>query len=249
MISNGFIILGRQRTGSIYLESLLNSHSKIFSGGEILIQPKNLMKRLEALFILPKEIKKMNLLIKEKRYVEYIDYYFSLKRSLKVSINGFRYFHNHLVNPYRKDVLNYFINNKNLKIINLQRNNLLKSYLSIVLAKKNKLWWTHKSIFINTKVNLDYEKCVEFFLQIKKEVGYYNGFFSHSDKLDVYYEDLNNNKDKEIKRILEFLGSNQEILNSPMKKINKRDLKEVISNYSELKKKFKDTPWINFFEE
>ena len=47
----------------------------------------------------------------------------------------------------------------------------------------------------------------------------------------------------------EFLNLKMENLKSSFEKQNTKTLSEVISNYGELKEKFKGTPWIEFFED
>jgi hypothetical protein len=73
-------------------------------------------------------------------------------------------------------------------------------------------------------------------------------FAEHSKQIHtLYYEDLVANTEKEIQDVQQFLGVESLPLTPYTKKQEKRPLKEIITNYDELKEKFEDTPWQTFF--
>ncbi len=66
--------------------------------------------------------------------------------------------------------------------------------------------------------------------------------------MDIFYEDLAADKNFETNRVLKFLGLKDANLESNHVKQNNQSLSDLISNYSDLKNKFKNTEWEIFFE-
>jgi hypothetical protein len=77
----------------------------------------------------------------------------------------------------------------------------------------------------------------------------YDQFFNDHPKLDVLYEDLAQDYEREMARIQAFLGVDYQAVKPSTFKQSDQPLSKQIANYFELKKRFIDTPWAEFFEE
>ncbi|NEQ73522.1 MAG: sulfotransferase [Okeania sp. SIO2C9] len=96
-------------------------------------------------------------------------------------------------------------------------------------------------------VQLDYDDCLKQFEETKKWEEEYDSFFNKHQKIEVIYEKLVQDTVQETRRMQDFLGVKPQKLYSLTLKQNQGTLSERISNYYELKEKFKDSPWIKFF--
>jgi hypothetical protein len=76
---------------------------------------------------------------------------------------------------------------------------------------------------------------------------HYDRFFQQHPILEVVYEKLSSNYPSEIKRVQAFLGLSEEHVIPKTQKQASQPLSEAIYNFAELKEKFLDTPWEEFF--
>ena len=65
----------------------------------------------------------------------------------------------------------------------------------------------------------------------------------------MYYEDLVADRRTEMARALELLDLEDRELQSPLLRRNTRALEDVVENFSELQRRFADTPYADFFLE
>lgn len=243
-----FIILTRGRSGSNFLRGLLNFHNQIVTFGELFRSYDSIGwdfpdydQYLQSQSLKTLMQNNPDIFLKEKVFKKFP------KQILAV---GFKIFYYHAQNDSRKTVWTFLRNQKDLKIIHLKRNNTLKVLLSLKRAFKTNKWTDITgSGEEDLAVSLSYEECLHEFTwaqEIKKE---YDIYFKDNHKIDVFYENLSRHHESEVRRIQEFLGVTSEIVKPSTYKQSKQPLSKVISNYFELKKKFKDTPWEEFFED
>ncbi len=168
---------------------------------------------------------------------------------------GFKIFYYHAEQGNFKDIWPYLAEDEEIFVIHNKRRNILQSHLSNKRAQQTGKWsdkghQNSENLEQPTVplIYLDYDELTRWFEMTKKwEEGVDSTFSSH-DKIDVYYEDLASNYTAEIDRIQKFLGLELVKIEPTTKKQAKRRISEEISNYSELKEKFRDTEWIEFFE-
>ncbi|MCG9973014.1 sulfotransferase [Christiangramia crocea] len=223
-----FVIISTARTGSTLLATLLNSHQNIICEGEI--------------------FKNLNGKSCSKIWQEFFS-----KKPKKIHQVGFKLFYFH---PYDedKDVWNIINNDKTITIIHLKRKNLLRIFLSQKIGLKTKLWTDNinrpNNLSLNTKkVTLDYHACIGAFEEIEDYENITRLNFQRHNYLEVYYEDLIENRQLEINRILSSLNLPVDVLTANNKQQNPEGLNELINNYSELKIKFENSKWEYLFEE
>lgn len=239
-----FIILASPRIGSNYLVSLLGSHTQVICYGEIINSQG-------VLFDYPEYDPKRVTAFRDKYPIKFMKKLIFRKYASNIAAVGFKIFYHQARQGRLKKVWPYLKNLPDLKIIHLKRKNLLKSYLSDRLAETTNVWQIYDASQVtkDIKIQLGYDECLDYFLRRQKRIDQCNVLFKDSHVLEVFYEDLDKDCSKETNRIQKFLNLEIETLWSSLKKQNIRPLTETISNYWELKEKFKNTYWINFFEE
>jgi len=168
-----------------------------------------------------------------------------------ISAVGFKTIYPHTRNESWKPVRTYLGNQKAFRIIHIKRKNILKTHLSRKRVAQRKGRWKDISGVEedNVPISLDYEDCLRAFMDTRKWEREYDIFFGNHHKIDVLYENLSGDYENEMKRIQEFLGVDYEVVKPLTHKQSSQPLSRAISNYFELKERFKGTPWEEFFED
>ncbi len=231
MAKKNFVILATQRTGSNYLESLLDSHTEIFCAGEILIQPHHLIKRLEENNFSHDLLDKFRYLGKYKQQVKFLKLFYRSEMNGHV-IKGCRLFYHHL-NFWKRRQVKLFINQNELKIIHLRRKNLLDSFISGKFAVQNKLYTTTGQASLpREKLNINARDLKNYFRHTENYIQKYDYYFRKQQVQTFYYEDLTENREHTMNQIMEFLEVETIKLESELKKINYLNKRDSIKTMS-----------------
>ena len=243
-----FIILGTARAGSNFLRGLLNLHSQIIAFGELFrfcdsigwdLPPYDQYLQSRSLIALMQSDPSRFL---EKKVFR--------RFPKQISAVGFKIFYYHAQDDARRSAWAFLRDQRDLKVIHLKRNNTLRLTLSLKKAHLTDKWTdTTGGEEDNLAIEFDYEECLQAFTQAPEVRKQYDIFFEGNDKIDVFYEDLYSDREREMKRIQEFLGVDYEVVKPSTYKQAKQPLSKAISNYFELKEQFRGTPWEEFFEE
>lgn len=240
-----FIVLTRARSGSNFLISLLQSHPSIRAFEEIFPRKETKIHWGYAQYPYSSEVLKM----RKEEPVKFLDKVVFRKFSPSVSAVGFKLFYYQAQSAERQQIWQYLEGNKDIKVIHLKRENLLKVCLSHCLAETTNQWTLKDEKYRQNSVavQLDYDDCLKLFEETKKWEEEYDIFFNEHQKIEIIYENLVQNTREETKRIQQFLEVKPKKLYSLTLKQNRGALPEIISNYYELKEKFEDSPWSKFF--
>ncbi len=243
-----FIILGRGRSGSNFLRGLLNSHRQIITFGELFRFPESIGWEFPDHDMFLQSHSLLSLMQTDPgRFLEEQVY---RKFPGHISAVGFKLFYYHAQDDPRKTVWSYLRGQEDLKIIHLKRNNTLRLIVSETKAFKTNRWTNTTAEQEETfTLALTYHQCLHRFLQEQAHKDQFDIFFNGHCKMDVIYEDLDRDYETEMKPIQAFLGVSYEAVKPLTYKQSNQPLREVISNYDELKKRFKGTRWAGFFEE
>ena len=138
-----------------------------------------------------------------------------------------------------------------LRVIHLQRRNLLKNLLSLKLAEASSVWMRNKGepALTYQPIVLDHHECVQHFESREKDIERFDQFFLRNSRIDIFYEDLVSREKQQLDRVLGFLGLRAQSLTSRIVKQNRQKLSALILNYSQLRKSFAHTRWADFFED
>ncbi len=214
------VILGRQRTGSSLLMMLLHDHPKIDMRGEVfrLLEGRSCRTVWEELFS------------KKLPWIQYA---------------GFKLFYNHPDDSEDREVWEILSANTDVKIIHIKRENILRVYVSKLIAIKTGSWNSmqegEKKEVLDKRVKVDVEHCLEALRESKAlEAQYGKTRFPNHQYLELSYEELIQSREDQISRIYSFLGIENNKMkesNFNLKRQNPESLKELILNYDELVRK------------
>ena len=260
MSTTRFILLGRTRTGSTLLQTLLDSHSQVRVFGELFAAYNMPGWGIEAILKPPKAVA----LIQNNPVKFLDDYLFTMipkklttspfKPNLRVV--GFKLFYDQAREEPWKIVWDYARTRTDLRIIHIKRKNLLRAHLSHKRAQASRSWIdtplntpnekvaSHKSRF-----HLDHEECLRVFTYTREQEQICDEMFAQHKRIEVLYENLSRDWEGEIERVQDFLDVAREPLKPVTRKQASLPLATEITNYLELKEGFRGTVWEEFFDE
>lgn len=218
-----FIILTRSRTGSNLLVSYLNNHTNIYMRGEVFHKLSN----------------------RDPQKV--LEKYFRIQPQ-SIHASGFKIFYYHPLDGPCEQLWELLKNDNSIKIIHLYRKNLINTLVSRKIALKTNAWSSEKKSNLNKKI---YVNPVQLENEIKKTIQWQNVFnklFQEHNIFHLYYEDFIKDQNKTLENIQNFLNIPINILNTHLKKQQKKRLDKVILNHDELKKYFSNTEWGIYFK-
>jgi LPS sulfotransferase NodH len=243
-----FIILGTARSGTTFLRGLLNSHSEVVAFGELFRQSDIIGWDLfpQQKYLQHRSLKTL-FQTHPDRFLEEAVF---KKYPKRVSAVGFKIFYYQAQEEPQKKVWDSLRNNCDIKVIHLKRINALATFVSLKKAFTTNQWCntTGRSETAPT-ISLDYDECLEYFTWVQESQQKYDDFFQAHLKLDVFYEELCQDDQKEMKIVQDFLGVNYELAKPSTYKQSSQSIAATVSNYFELKERFTGTAWQSFFED
>jgi LPS sulfotransferase NodH len=225
-----FIVLTRSRTGSNLLLSLLNSHPNIYAEEEIFskLGGRNHKDVLEKAFA---------------------------KQPYFVKAKGFKIFYLHPFDDKSNDIWNALESLDELHVIHLKRRNILRTLISRKIAGIEDVWLVKSS---DQNLSADKNKITVSFTvdELNKDFRQTRGWEQAGDNrfcnhpiIEVYYEDLVDHRESTYRRVTDFLGVRLIKPETDLRKQNLRSMREIVTNYDELKSAFLGTEWEPFFED
>lgn len=218
---NKFIILTRSRTGSTLLVKLLNSHPLV----ETQVEPFR------------RKFWRSSSMIWSRVFS------FKPKHIQQV---GFKLMYYHDYDLKKNNVWHILQNNREVKVIHLQRRNLLRCLVSREIAFQTNVFHSYQiknagtleKPYIYMKPD-DVIQDLELTIQLKQDAL---NLLKNHQIMKLYYEDFLNNHEK-FEEIFKFLNLPKHDLKAYMKKMNPEPLEELVINYSEIYDRLKNTEW------
>ena len=206
--------MGRQRTGSSLLVWLLRSNARVEIPGEVF----RLLKGRSC-----QQVWNQNF----GRHLPWVRYV------------GFKIFYYHPEDSQDREVWDLIRNDPSIKIIHIKRKNLLRTYISKLIAQKTGAWNSRQESSPITKedkqVTVDVEHCIaELRDTISWENTYGQQMFPEHPYMELTYEDLTGNLQSTIDAIMEFLSLKKMRVKSKLKRQNPEKLGDLVNNYEEL---------------
>ena len=240
-----FLILARSRTGSNYLRGLLNSHQRVIVFGEIF---KNQEAIEWGMTGYPQD--EQTLILFQNDPAKFLDLAVFRAYPRGTEAVGFKLFYYHAHDTALEPIWAYLKLRTDIKVIHLKRRNILKTHLSRKRAVLTDKWENLDGSEAKERpITLDYEECLQDFVQTRAWEQEYDQYFQDHPFLAVTYEDLASNKEVELRRIEDFLAIEHKPLTPETFKQSRKPLYETIANYDELRTRFEGTPWESFFNE
>jgi LPS sulfotransferase NodH len=238
-----FIILTRSRSGSNLLRGLMNTHSQVIAFSEMFKDPNHIGWDLPGFTTSP-----LALELFRKDTQRFIDKYVFKKFPHRIKAVGFKIFYYHALGTELEPVWNYLKEHRDIHVLHLKRENILKTHLSKTKAQITDNWinLTGEREVV-PPILLDYEELLHDFIQTRTWEDEADRIFSNHPKIEVVYEQLARDYAVEMRKIQSFLGLDSEPVAPQTHKQASKPLPEAIANYAELKERFRNTPWESFF--
>jgi len=234
-----FIIYSKQRSGTHFLGSLLNSHPSMHSLGEVL-HPN-----ARRSFLPAGEPKPKSTAACEEAWDAFVErHHQDLNRP---AFLGPIIMYNHR-NRLPKPLCDKLFSES--KILHLVRENLLRRYISNELNKtKSGSAHSRDSEGPLRTVALQPETVVAKLKQAERELERERGFAATLDSIEMSYEALNEDKRSELSRVCEFFNVPMIEMKTQLKRTNPYPLEDIIENYNEISDRLRAAGFGNFLEE
>lgn len=225
---NKLVVLGKQRTGSSLVVTLLRSHPHIELKGEAfrLLENKSCRTIWDENF---------------GRKLPWVKYM------------GFKIFYHHPDDSDDREVWDLIKQDHEIRIIHIKRNNLLRTYVSKLIAEKTGAWRSpseKRDGHIEKQVTVDTEHCINSLKKtIQWEDQYGKKMFPNHPYMEITYEELISNLQGTMNNIMAFLNVKQKKVKSILKKQNPEPLKDLVTNYHELVTALEKTEFNHLIEE
>ena len=254
-----FLIITQPRSGSSFFTSCLNSHPQIHCSRGSLFTKHNLS---------PIKGFKPGFLTVDRKKSPYYKYRSgSFKRQFAHRFRRNKLVHEFLSAWYARHQdseavgfkVNYsqisrypatisWVKQNDVKIIHLVRTNLLKRHVSNKIAVTRDVHHSNKPLE-PIKIYIESKILVEDFRRRQNRFERYRTLFKDFPFLEVSYESMVADQNKETSKVLEFLGLNQLIpLTTDLVKVNPDSLEEIIENYEEVKQTLINTEFSHFLD-
>ena len=252
MNKNNFVIAGLQRTGTTLIRDTLGKHKNIFTYGEVFIFNKGKFIKRKAGEKVPYNYRKFIEASTKRKFEHYFynekslnNYLDDLYENDQYSAIGFKLMLSQLKKfPKLKELLV----ERNIKVIHVTRENILKTLISRKLVRVRKVF--HSKVELPPlKVKLNTRKLIKRLEKIQHDNQEWKNIFSKNPYVNVSYESFTNNKTKELENLFTFLDVNPDYtLTSDFKKINPNSVKDIIINYDEVCSCLKGTEYENLIQ-
>lgn len=223
-----FIVLARSRTGSNMLLSMLNSHPRVRADGE----------RFQRLNGACPDAVLADLFAPHPRRIRAV---------------GCKVFYYHPLDGDPEQLMATLQALDRLHVIHLKRRNVLRTMLSRRIAAREDVWQIDRDeerpSIVTRRVRITPQEIEKVCALTRQWEAAGDARFQDHPLLEVFYEDLVENVDREFQRIVRFLGlpGGKPIVQT--RRQNPEPLSELIVNYAELKVAFRNSALAPFFDE
>jgi hypothetical protein len=224
------IILTTQRTGSTFLADCMRSHPEIECAGEILLgEPDDPRPSYRGAF---RQAYKALRIVQSGawRPARHMDRFF--KRGT-ARVRCFKIMYNQLARPFARG---YLVENRDIRVIHLRRDNLLKVHVSTLLMSKRRVVQAKAPVERIWTV-VDPRRAIASMRAARARYEAHDRLFERHPRLHISYEDLIEGQglqETSRARICDFLGVNQLPMKSAIMKLNPESLRDMVTNYDEL---------------
>ncbi|MEI2692501.1 MAG: hypothetical protein V9H69_23390 [Anaerolineae bacterium] len=154
-----FIIVGRSRTGSNLLRSLLNAHSQVESYGEVFRSPAREAMDWDHTGVLRQSDRMHRLLLEDP--VSFIGTRIYRRYPAGIAAVGFKIFYYHAQEGNWQAVWPALQQQTGIRVIHMKRRNMLSTHLSRQRAELTDVWVnTSGQVEQPLAIHLDYEQCL-----------------------------------------------------------------------------------------
>jgi len=237
-----FVIFTFQRFGSNMLVSMLNQHPHVRCFGELFSFQKQLLFNVDGFRRL--NVDKNLLKLRDNKPAAFVSEMVKQLHPKRIKSCGFKLFYN----QPKKDRGNFLkrLLAENFHFIHLKRENLLAAYTSKQMALSTGVWIGKNNDSAPNSIYIDREDFETYLYQMRFHDKEIKKLVQPEKLFEITYEELTAGQREP--ELLDFLSLEHRTLTSKTKKQRKRKLCELIENYDELKKYYKDREEYTFFK-
>ncbi len=152
---------------------------------------------------------------------------------------GFKLFYYHPEDSEDKKVWDLLDADKDVKIIHIRRENMLRAFVSKKIAKKTGAWNSRQQgMTVKTedkRVTINIEECLEEFHKTKSlEAKCAKDRFHNHDYMEMTYEEFVADIPQQFSNVLNFLGIAQIEVKAALKRQNPEAVQDLVANYQEV---------------
>lgn len=248
-----FLLVGPARSGTTMVERLLQSHPHVVSFGELFNYEKILWGYGD--FHVRFNTPEMHA-FRNSRPDLFLDRVFAAADDPKVKAVGFKMVYGH-IEKFKKISKNLLLKKllsiPDLRVVKIRRENVLKLYVSLLVAKKraekDMTFNAYRPQDVETRVTVavDPEEFSNFVKRTEINEYRYDRYFQDKETIEIRYEDVVGNRAKEMGKVMHFLGVEQRPLRLQTFKVRQKPVSEVVENYQDLERKFRGTSFEKYF--
>lgn len=247
-----FLIVGKGRTGSSFLRSLLNSHPGVVAYAELFVSYDRPVWDVPYAPRSPGVIRTLR-----RDPGRFLERHVFRRHPPSVAAVGLKMLYDQARHEAWRDVWNLLRDRPGLHVLHNTRRNLLATYLSWRRAERTGIWKVTEAtrpraeeVARQVRLELDVDDCRRFFEETEIQARRMETFFTEAGRpvLEVAYEDLAADRDATLDRVQDFLGVEPRALRPTTHKQAMLPLSEEIVNYGELHRAFSGTPWERFLD-
>ncbi len=240
-----FVIIGRPRTGTNLLRSLLNAHGQAVAFGEMFRYPRFIGWGMDYYPRLGPLRRMM-----ERDPIRFMDQVVFQDHPTRIRAVGFKLFYRHARHGEWAHIWDVLKERKDLVIIHMRRDNMLKTHLSHMKAIQTGVWETKRGATQgDAPMSLDVAQTQAMFETYQADSLAADAWFAEHTLINMTYEGLVRDREGTMNQISDILGIERRQVAPGIRKQSARPLSEAITNYGELQRHFADTPWSRFFTE
>jgi LPS sulfotransferase NodH len=187
-----------------------------------------------------------------RNYKDILDDVFS-KQPRHIEAKGFKIFYYHPMDDESNNVWDDLVNMDDLCVIHLKRRNILRTLVSRKIAGSQDVWQKNQSSIRNPSksksVTFTAEELDKGFRETREWEERWDQMLKQHPLTCVYYEDLVRDPEGTYRKITDFLGVKYLKPITNLRRQNPEKLRDLVTNYDELKKSFSGTDWQDLFEE
>lgn len=246
-----FVLLTTARSGSNWLLTLLNQHPNVAAFFEVLHNnPEERSPVMDT--ATGKRTRRCS--AEEDGATFLAEAVYDYPYSRRVRCAGIKLFYSHALEGPTASAWDYLRNLPDLRVVHLEREGLLESFVSRQRALRTRTWVVDKGTDDVPPdpgpETVDAAEFVKYVDRIARERATAVERLDSAPMLSVRYEEMREHRNREIKRILRFLGVRAwpyvHLLKDRTVVQARRPLHERVANYEALRSALEDTPYATY---
>lgn len=267
-----FLVLTTGRTGSMWLTDALNSHSQIICFGSVFEARADYVSYDVEGY---DNFSDSDRALRDRDCAAFLRERIFGRHGPGVRAVGFKLQYRNLFGF--PDLREHLLEDRKLKVIHLRRRDLLRSLISLRLAKATgryhkqpvRVGWRKVATALRHPARaigrlrvraaqrqyrppgllLTKEECEQYFRQTRRSERRFDSLFAAHERFDLLYEEMVDDFEAALTRVQEFLGVSSRTLTSVQERVNTAPNRDLVRNYDELRSAFQGTQYEKFFSE